>query len=169
VGPRLDLTDRRITLVLVSLTLLVLVLAAPAALVDDLKRGQFYLFTSDFLNDIPKRLTGPGRFRFILQPSMAIFLGWRDGIADARAGRTPYLMALLLGRGGRAAVARSGLATIANLLAMGILLDAVFQWVILGRAYPGPALVVGPVLIGGPYALARALTNRAVRASGRSE
>jgi hypothetical protein len=55
---------------------------------------------------------------------------------------------------------RSGFETVANLMLMGILLDAVFQWVILGVSYPGAALVVGPVLIGGPYALARALSNR---------
>jgi hypothetical protein len=35
---------------------------------------------------------------------------------------------------------------------------------ILGQSYPGPALVVGPVLITAPYVIARALTNRAIRA-----
>jgi hypothetical protein len=55
---------------------------------------------------------------------------------------------------------------VANLLLMGILLDSVFQWVILGASYPGPALVVGPVLIAAPYAVARALSNRAARVSG---
>ena len=35
-----------------------------------------------------------------------------------------------------------------------------FQWVILGVSYPGAALVVGPVLIMAPYAIARALSNR---------
>ena len=44
-------------------------------------------------------------------------------------------------------------------LLMGILLDAVFQWVILGVSHPGAALVVGPVLIVGPYSLARALSG----------
>ena len=38
---------------------------------------------------------------------------------------------------------------------MGILLDSVFQWALLGVSYPGAALVVGPVLIALPYALAR--------------
>jgi len=47
---------------------------------------------------------------------------------------------------------------------MGILLDAVCQWLILGASYPGPGavLVVGPVLIVGPYTLARALANHFV-------
>ena len=47
-----------------------------------------------------------------------------------------------------------------NLLLMGILLDAIFQWVILGVSHPGAALLVGPVLIVGPYTLARGLSNR---------
>ena len=49
---------------------------------------------------------------------------------------------------------------------MGILLDAVAQWLILGASYPGAALVVGPVLITIPYALARALANRIVGIHG---
>src|SRR4029453_17212363 len=40
-----------------------------------------YLFSMAFLEDIPRRLTGPGGFRFILQPSVAIFLGIRSGLA----------------------------------------------------------------------------------------
>jgi hypothetical protein len=50
-----------------------------------------------------------------------------------------------------------------NLLLMGILMDSLFQWVIFGASYPGAALVVGPVLIMLPYALARALSNRLAR------
>ena len=41
---------------------------------------------------------------------------------------------------------------------MGILMDAV-QWLILGASYPGAAVVVGPILIVGPYTLACALSN----------
>ena len=62
---------------------------------------------------------------------------------------------------------KTGFQTVVNLLLMGILLDAVFQWVILGVSHPGAALVVGPVLIVGPYALARALSNRLARWRGR--
>jgi hypothetical protein len=55
---------------------------------------------------------------------------------------------------------RSGFETVINLILMGILVDSVCQWLILGVSYPGAALVVGPVLILTPYAIARALTNR---------
>jgi hypothetical protein len=64
---------------------------------------------------------------------------------------------------------RNGLRSVLNLLLMGILLDSLFQWVILGASYPGAALVVGPVLVGGPYALTRALANRCARRHGGGE
>jgi hypothetical protein len=91
---------RRPTLVLVALTLLVFVLSLPGWLRDALARGEIYLFSSAFLHDIPLRLTGPGRFRFVLQPLTAIVLGIRNGLADARAGRPPYLEGLLFCTGG---------------------------------------------------------------------
>ena len=71
--------------------MLVLALSVPASLRDAYHRGGFYLFSRDFIEDIPKRLAGPGRFRFILQPLIATILGIRNGLADARAGRPPYL------------------------------------------------------------------------------
>ena len=52
-------------------------------------------------------------------------------------------MCSLIGAFG-AELVRSGFETVVNLLLMGILLDAVFQWVILGVSHPGAALVVGP-------------------------
>ncbi len=153
----------RSTLVLGSLTLLVLMLSLPGALADAVDRGGLYLFSRAFLEDLPKRLTGPGRFRFVLQPLVAMFLGIRGGMADARAGRPPYLLGLVIDRQRRGELARDGFETVANLVLMGILLDSVFQWAILGTSHPGPALVVGPVLISTPYAIARALANRVAR------
>jgi hypothetical protein len=155
--------SRRTTIVLAALTLLALVLSVPGSLRDAFDRGGIYLFSSAFLEDIPKRLAGPGRFRFVLQPLIAVILGVLNGLADARAGRPPYLYGLLFHRGLRRDLVRTSMATLANLLLMGILLDAVFQRVILGVAHPFAALVIGPILIVTPYVVARALSNRLVR------
>ena len=151
---------RRVTIILAGLTLLVLALSLPGSLRDAFDRGGFYLFSWAFFEDIPKRLAGPGRFRFLLQPVTAIVLGIRNGLADARAGRPPYLYGVLMHRRLRRELLRSGFESVVNLVLMGILMDSVCQWLILGASYPGAALVVGPVLIGGPYAVARALSNR---------
>jgi len=157
---------RRVTLLLAGLTLLVLLLSVPGSLRDAYDRGGFYMFSRAFLEDIPKRLTGPGRFRFILQPLVATILGIRSGRVDARTGRPPYLKALITDGEHRGEMARDGFRSIVNLLLMGILLDSIFQWMILGQSYPGAALVVGPVLITTPYAIARALANRTTRSRG---
>lgn len=139
---------RRLTFVLATLTLLALALSLPGSLREAYERGGLYLFSWSFLEDIPKRLAGPGRFRFVLQPAIAATLGISAGRSDAKGGRS------------RAALVRSSVESIANLLLMGVLLDVVCQWLILGVSYPGAALVVGPVLIAVPYAVARALANR---------
>ncbi len=53
----------------------------------------------------------------------------QSGMADARAGRPPYLLGLVTDREHRREFMRDGLGSIANLLLMGVLLDSVFQWV----------------------------------------
>jgi hypothetical protein len=138
----------------------------PGSLREAFERGGFYLFSWQFFEDIPKRLTGPGRFRFVLQPAIATLLGIRDGRLDARAGRPPYLYNLLFYQGQRRDLLWSGFNSVVNLVLMGILLDAIAQWLILGASYPGAALLIGPTLIALPYVLARALANRVVRLTG---
>ena len=151
----------RTTVIIAAVTLIVLALSLRGALRDYLARGEIYLFSTAFLEDIPKRLTGPGKFRFILQPAFAILLGIRSGLSDARAGLPPFIYGVLFHRRLSGELVASGFATVANLLLMGILVDSVCQWLILGVSHPGAALVVGPVLIGPPYAIARSLANRA--------
>ena len=154
---------RYVTLLLAGLTLLVLLLSVPGSLRDAYDRGGFYVFSVEFLEDIPKRIAGPGRFRFIFQPAVAVILGILSGRADMRAGRPPYLSGVLFHRKHRSEFVRTSFESVANLVLMGILLDSIFQWVILGASYPGAALVVGPVLIVTPYSISRALCNRLAR------
>jgi hypothetical protein len=155
--------------VITGLAVLVLVAAIPSAIRETLESGRIYLFSWDFLADIPKRLTGPGRLRFILQPTVATILGLRGGRADARAGRPPYLYGLFLHAEHRREYIRSGLETIREIVAIGIILDAVAQFLIFRQVHPVAALVVGPVLITTPYVIARGLSNRwACRRAGRT-
>ena len=146
---------------------LALVAGLPFAIRHTLRTGEIYIFSRQFLLDLPKRLTGPGRFRFVLQPAVAIFLGVRAGIADARAGRTPYIFSLLMEGQQRWALFKEGCSQVAVLVAMSVLLDAVSQFLILRQVYPGAALLIGPVLIATPYSISRALANRASRQKGQ--
>jgi len=149
------------------LAILIIAAAIPYAIVDTLETGRVYLFSSQLLEELPQRFSGPGRFRFILQPIIAILLGVRGGLTDARAGNPPYLFGLLFAAGRRAELLRSGAAAISTLLAMGIILDLVFQFILYRAVHPGAALLIGPILVGTPYALARALTRRLARKVGR--
>jgi len=148
------------------LAILIIAAAIPYAIVDTLETGRVYLFSSQFLEELTRRFSGPGRFRFILQPVVAILLGVRGGLVDARAGNPPYLFGLLFAAGRRAELLRSGAAAISTLLAMGIILDLVFQLILYRAVHPGAALLIGPILVGTPYALSRALTNRLARRVG---
>ncbi len=146
--------------IVTSLAILAIAVAAVPALVDTVETGRVYLFSREVLDDLPRRIRGPGRLRFILQPTLAILLGLRGGLADARAGNPPYLFGLVFASGRRRELLRSGLVAIRNLLAMGIILDLVFQLVLYRAVHPGAALVIGPILICAPYAISRALTTR---------
>ncbi len=149
--------------VVFALVVLVFLLALPSSLRYAHEHGGFYLFSAAFFQDLPKRLTGPGRMRFIFQPAVAIFLGIRAGKADARAGKPPYILGLVLGHDSRISMLREAFGQLSALLGVAILLDCISQFLILRAVYFGAAIVVGPVLIGVPYALSRALSNRWVQ------
>jgi hypothetical protein len=153
-----NLTLRRETLVTV-LALAVIAASIPFAIMDTLETGRVYIFSRQFLEELPRRFTGPGRLRFILQPMSAIFLGIRGGIADAEAGNQPYLIRLMLGAG-RRELLRSGVAALRNLVALGIIMDIAFQLILYRAMHPGAAVIIGPILICFPYVLSRALTAR---------
>jgi len=143
--------------------LLVIIAAIPFAIVDTIEKGRVYLFSSQFLEELPQRFARSGRLRFILQPLLAILLGVRGGIADTKAGNPPYLFGLLFTSGQRRNLLRSAGEAIGILLAMGIILDVVFQLVLYREVHPGAALLIGPILICTPYALTNRLVRRFVR------
>ena len=138
----------------------ILIAVTPKAILRIIETGDLYLFTNQFFHDILARLSGPGRLRFIFQPVVAIILGTRGGMKDASAGLPPFLWALVFHREHRRELLRSTLASVRNLVAIAILLDLISQFLIFHELRPGAALIVGPVLIGVPYALSRAFSNR---------
>ena len=148
-----------------SLTILVvaiLMATVPGAIGRILQTGDLYLFTRQFFEDLFARLSGPGRLRFIFQPTVAILLGSRDGLKDARMGLPSYLWALAFHVEHRREM-RTMLASLRELVAVAIFLDIISQFLIFREIHPGAAILLGPVLIGVPYALPRALSGRIAR------
>ena len=126
-----------------------------------------YSSFAQFLEHLLARLTGPMHFRLILQPLVAIALGIRDGLKDARAGRPPFVTDLIVRPEGRKRQLKRALQALIKPLVIAIILDAIAQYLMLGTIYPGAAVFVGVVVMGVPYSLARGLTNRIV--SGRTK
>ena len=137
--------------------------AVPFAVAEFLKTGELYILSRRFIDDMIARLHGPGRMRFILQPTVAIILGARDGVKDARGGKPPFLSGLIFRSGDRRELMRSALKSVRDLIAVAILLDVAAQLLIFRMVHPGAALLLRPVLIALPYASSRALTNRVAR------
>jgi hypothetical protein len=154
--------------VLTAIVIAVLVAATPFAVAEFFRTGELYLLSRRFADDMVARVHGPGRLRFIFQPTVAILLGARDGRKDAQEGATPFLWGLIFHPANRPDLLRSALISVRNLVAIAILLDVVSQLLILRMVHPSAALILGPVLIGFPYASSRALTNRFVRLRSNS-
>ena len=146
-----------------TIVIVVLLAALPFAVADFLRTGQLYVFSQRFVDDMVARLPGRGRLRFIFQPTVAILVGARDGVRDVRAGSLPFLWNLVFHPPDRRGLVRSALASVRNLVSVAILLDVVSQLLLFQRVNPFAALILGPVLIGFPYASSRALTNRVAR------
>lgn len=153
--------------ILISLALAIFLFGAPGAIRRLLRTGDPYLFTQNFFDDLLARLSGPGRLRFILQPAVALLVGFRDGKRDARDGHPPFLSALTFQEGRRLHLLRSAFVSVGDLVAIAVILDVISQFVIFREFHPLAALLVGPVLIAAPYSLSRALANRIAR--GRTQ
>lgn len=107
-----------------------------------------------------KRLGGPGRLRIIIQPVVAIALGIRDGLIDARAGEPPYFIGLIFRPNRRGELWALTIQYIMKPFIIGVIIDLILQYFIFERVRLIPAIIVGLLLIGLPYALARGITNR---------
>lgn len=119
-----------------------------------------YPFSAQFWSDMGLRLTGPAAMRFVIQPIMAILLGIRDGLQDARAGEAPYIFDIVSTPENRKRRAASGWKGVGTAFLVATILDAVVQYLVLHTVHPGAAVIVGVGLMGLPYSIARGVSNR---------
>jgi hypothetical protein len=115
------------------------------------------------LEQLAGRVTGPMKFRLVLQPAMAIFFAIRDGLKDARAGRPPYFWGLFTDRGERREMLENGWKSVGRVFIFAILMDAIYQFIELRWFYPGEAVIVAIILAIIPYLLLRGPVNRIAR------
>lgn len=83
------------------------------------------------------RVSGPMKFRLVLQPCMAAFFAIRSGLADAKAGKPPYFWALLWDHGQRVDMLKNGWKSVGKVFILALALDAVYQIIELRFVYGG--------------------------------
>lgn len=109
------------------------------------------------------RVSGPMKFRLVLQPVMSCFFAIRSGLADAKAGNPPYFWAVLSNPPHREYMIKSGWKDVGRIFLLALAMDVVYQLIVLHFVYPGEAIIVAVVLAIVPYLIVRGLVTRATR------
>jgi hypothetical protein len=109
------------------------------------------------------RVTGPMKFRLVLQPVMAAIFAIRAGLADARAGRPPYFWGMISNPDQCIPMMKDGWKGVGKVFILAVVLDVVYQIVELRFVYVGEAIIVAFVLAILPYLVLRGLVTRLAR------
>lgn len=112
------------------------------------------------LND---RVSGPMKFRLFLQPVMASIFAILSGLKDAKSGKPPYFWALVTEPGHRADMIKDGWKSVGKVFVLALILDVVYQIIVLRFVYPGEAVLVAFLLAIVPYLILRGLVTRIAR------
>jgi hypothetical protein len=112
---------------------------------------------ADQLHD---RVSGPMKFRIVLQPIMATALAIRSGLKDAKSGARPYFWSLLTTPGHRVEMIKDGWKSVGRLFFLAVGLDLVYQIIVQPIVRPRAAILVAVVLAILPYLLLRGIVTR---------
>jgi hypothetical protein len=110
-----------------------------------------------------ERPGGPMVFRFFLQPTMAAIAAWRDGVDDARTGRSPFFMGALADPAQRTVRLNDALVATARIILLGLVIDGIYQAIEFKTFHPAEAVIIALVLAFLPYLVLRGLIARAAR------
>jgi hypothetical protein len=114
-------------------------------------------------HDLVERPNEPMRFRFILQPLMAAIVAIRNGLKDARTGKSPYFWTLVTNPRERIRRLNEGLNATARIILLGLVMDMIYQGIVLRQFYPGEAVIVALVFASVPYVIMRGPALRIAR------
>ena len=113
--------------------------------------------------DLIGRVHGPLTLRLLLQPAVAIFFATRAGLRDAREDRAPYFWALISNPGHRREMLREGWRDVGKIFVIAVVLDVLYQVLVIRWVYPGETLVVATALALLPYLIIRGSVTRIAR------
>jgi hypothetical protein len=115
------------------------------------------------------RVSGPMKFRLVLQPCMAAFFAIRSGLADARTGRSPYFWTMVTDPNERMELIKDGWKSVSKVFILAIVLDVIYQIIELHFVYVGEAILVAFILAIVPYLILRGLVTRIARRTMATE
>ncbi len=110
------------------------------------------------------RVSGPMKFRIVLQPIMATYFAIRSGLRDARSGADPYFWSFLIGRGHRFDLIKDGWESVGRVVILSAVLDLVYQYFVQSSIHLRAALIVAVVLAVLPYVIVRGIVTRIANA-----
>jgi len=116
-----------------------------------------------FVEHFGDRVTGPMKFRLVLQPVMASVFAIIAGVKDAKTGKPPYFWTLITEPGQRKEMIRDGWKSVGKVFVLALVLDAVYQVIATRFVYLGEVIVVAFVLAIVPYLVLRGLVTRLAR------
>jgi hypothetical protein len=114
------------------------------------------------------RVGGPLSLRLLIQPTVATILAVRAGLQDARQGRAPYFWAIFSNPAHRHELLREGWKDVGKVFILAVVLDVLYQVIVVRWLYPGEMLIVATVLAIFPYLLIRGPVNRLARGRRQS-
>jgi uncharacterized membrane protein YhhN len=122
--------------------------------------ADLWTLIADQLHD---RVSGPMKFRIVLQPIMATLLAIRSGIKDAKSGTRPYFWSLLSTPGHRLEMIKDGWKSVGRLFFLAVGLDLIYQIIVQPSIRLRAAIFVAIVLAIVPYTLLRGIVTRIAR------
>ena len=120
-------------------------------------------FWTRVVDNMAARVTGPMQLRLLLQPLMASIFAIRSGLADAKAGKTPYFWALFSDPVHRVEMVKDGWKSVGKVFVLALILDVIYQIVATRFVYVGEAITTALLLAIAPYLILRGLVTRLVR------
>ena len=109
------------------------------------------------------RVSGPMKFRLVLQPCMAAFFAIRSGLADAKTGKSPYFWTMVSDAKERGELLKDGWKSGGKVFILAIVLDVIYQIIELHFVYVGEAIIVAFILAILPYLILRGIVTRIAR------
>ncbi len=102
-------------------------------------------------------------FRLIVQPIVAAIIAIRAGWKDGREGRPLYFWSIFTDRAQRREILRDGWKDVGRVFLIAVIIDGIYQIIVVRWFYPGEALIVAAILAILPYLIVRGLMNRIAR------